>query len=97
MAAPGALQARVELIEHIEPEAYVSASLVDPAIAIRTADELVGGSSEDKAGLAVDDARFLTLRVSADRVPDRGEVIDLIVEGDRVHLFDIATGNSLGH
>ena len=94
---PGALQARVELIEHIEPEAYVSASLVDPTIAIRTADELVGGSSEDKAGLAVDDARFLTLRVSADRVPDRGEVIDLIVEGDRVHLFDIATGNSLGH
>ena len=95
--APGALQARVELIENIEPEAYVSASLVDPAIVIRTADELVGGSSEDKAGLAVDDARFLTLRVSADRVPDRGEVIDLIVEGDRVHLFDIATGNSLGH
>ena len=96
-AAPGALQARVELIEHIEPEAYVSASLVDPAIAIRTADELVDGSSEDKAGLAVDNARFLTLRVSADRVPNRGEVIDLIVEGDRVHLFDIATGNSLGH
>ena len=49
--APSILQARVELIEHIEPEAYVSASLVDPAIAIRTADELVAEALRTKPGL----------------------------------------------
>ena len=94
--ASGALQARVELIEHIEPEAYVSASLVDPAIVVRTADELVGGNSEDKAGLAGDDGRFLTFRVPTDEVPDRGQIIDLVVESDRIRLFDTATGDSLG-
>ena len=91
------LQARVELVEHIEPEAYVSASLLDPAIVVRKADEFVGGSQEDTAPLAHDDARFLTLRVSADDVPARGEVIDLAISGDRIRLFDLATGNSLGH
>ena len=95
-AAPGVLQARVELVEHIEPEAYVSASLMDPAIVVRTADEFVGGSQEDTAALAHDDARFLTLRVSADEVPERGEVVDLVMDGDRVCLFDVATGNRLG-
>ena len=94
--APGNLQARVKLIEHIEPEAYVSASLLDPTIVVRTADELVGGNAEDKTGLAGEDARLLTLRVSTDEVPDRGEVVDLVIEPDRVHLFDIATGDGLG-
>ena len=94
--APGVLQARVELVEHIEPEAYVSASLMDPAIVVRTADEFVGGSQEDTAALAHDDASFLTLRVSADEVPERGEVVDLVMNGDRICLFDVATGNRLG-
>ena len=92
---PGALEARAELIEYVEPEAYVSASLVDPAIVIRTADELVGGSPDDKGRLAGDDARFLTLRVSADDVPGRGETIDLVVDVDRASLFDIASGENL--
>ena len=95
--ASGVLQARVELVEHIEPEAHVSASLIDPAVVVRTADEFVGGGQEDTAALAHDDTRFLTLRVSADEVPERGEVIDLIMDGDRIRLFDLATGNSLGH
>ena len=94
--AQGRLQARVELVEHIEPEAYVSASLVDPDIVVRTADEFVGGSQEDTASLAHDDARFLTLRVPTEEVPDRGEVIDLVMNGDRICLFDVATGDSLG-
>ena len=94
--AQGRLQARVELVEHIEPEAYVSASLVDPAIVVRTADEFTGGSQEDTASLAHDDARFLTLRVPTEEVPDRGEVIDLVMNGDRICLFDVATGDSLG-
>ena len=89
----GVLQARVELVEHIEPEAHVSASLVDPAVVVRTADEFVGGSQEETAALAHDDARFLTLRVSTDHVPARGEVIDLVMDFDRISLFDIATGN----
>ena len=57
---------------------------------------MVGGNAEDKTGLAGEDARFLTLRVSTDEVPDRGEVVDLVIEPDRVHLFDIATGDGLG-
>ena len=95
-AGSGVLQARVELVEHIEPEAHVSASLVDPAVVVRTADEFVGGSQEDAAALAHDDTRFLTLRVSSDELPERGEVIDLTMDGDRIRLFDLATGNSLG-
>ena len=95
--ASGVLQARVELVEHIEPEAHVSASLMDPTVVVRTADEFVGGSQEDTTALAHDDTRFLTLRVSADEVPERGEVIDLTMDGDRIRLFDLATGNRLGH
>ena len=95
--ALGGLQARVELIEHIEPEAYVSAALVDADIVVHTADEFVGGSREDTVALAHDDSRLLTLRVSADEVPERGEVIDLTMDGDRIRLFDPATGNSFGH
>ena len=93
--ASGGLQARVELIEYIEPEAYVSVSLVDPAIVVRTADEFVGDNQDDTAALAHDDASFLTLRVSTDDVPARGEVIDLVMDIDRVCLFDIATGKIL--
>ena len=40
-------------------------------------------------------AALLTLRVPADRVPERGSVIDLVTDADRVCLFDIATGISL--
>ena len=94
--APGVLRARVELVEQIEPEAYISASPIDPAIVVRFADQFAGGNQDESGALASDDARFLTLRVSADLVPDRGEAIDLVMDFDRVCLFDIATGNRLG-
>ena len=94
--APGGLQARVELAEHIEPDAYVSASLMDPGIVVGSADEFVGDTPDDTTALVGDDTRFLTLRVSADQVPERGALIDLVVDIDRVCLFDIATGNYLG-
>ena len=94
--APGGLQARVELVEHIEPDAYVSASLMDPGIVVGSADEFVGDTPDDTTALVGDDTRFLTLRVSADQVPERGALIDLVVDIDRVCLFDISTGNYLG-
>ena len=93
--APGTLQARVELSELIEPEAHVSVSLTDPGIVVRTADEFVGDTSDEGATLAGDDGRLLTLRVPADRVPERGSVVDLVTDADRVCLFDIASGHSL--
>ena len=93
---PGGFQARVELVEHIEPDAYVSASPMDPGIVVRSADEFVGDTPDDTTALVGDDTRFLTLRVSADQVPERGALIDLAVDIDRVCLFDIATGNYLG-
>ena len=92
---PGALQACVELTELIEPEAHVSVSLTDPSIVVRTADEFVGDATDDGAALASDDSHFLTLRVPADQVPERGGLIDLVIDADRLCLFDIATGNSL--
>ena len=91
----GALQARVELSELIEPEAHVSVSLTDPGIVVRTADEFVGDTPDEGATLAGDDGRFLTLRVPADEVPERGSLIDLVTDADRACLFDIASGNSL--
>ena len=93
--ATGAIKARVELIEHIEPESYVSASPIDPAVVIRSADEFIGDNGDDAAHLTSDDGSFLTLRVPTDAVPDRGAVVDLVADTDRVCLFDIATGNSL--
>ena len=93
--APGTLQARVELSELIEPEAHVSVSLTDPGIVVRMADEFVGDTPDEGATLAGDDGRLLTLRVPADRVPERGSVVDLVTDADRVCLFDIASGNSL--
>ncbi len=93
--APDALQARVELSELIEPEAHVSVSLTDPDIVVRMADEFVGDTPDEGATLAGDDGRLLTLRVPADRVPERGSVVDLVTDADRVCLFDIASGNSL--
>ena len=91
----GALQARVELSELIEPEAHVSVSLTDPGIVVRMADEFVGDTPEQETTLAGDDGRLLTLRVPADRVPERGSVIDLAPDVERVCLFDIASGDSL--
>ena len=92
---PGALQARVELAELIEPEAHVSVSLNDPAVVVRNADEFVGDTPDEGATLVGDDGRLLTLRVPADQVPERGELINLVMSADRVCLFDIATGISL--
>ena len=93
--ATGAIKARVELIEHIEPESYVSATPIDSAVVIRSADEFIGDNGDESAHLTSDDGSFLTLRVPTDQVPDRGAVVDLVADTDRVCLFDIATGNSL--
>ena len=92
---PGVLQARVELTELIEPEAHVSVSLVNSGVVVRTADEFVGDTPEEGGTLASDDGRFLTLRVPADHVPERGGLVDLVMDVDRLCLFDIANGNSL--
>ncbi len=88
-------QALVELAEHLEPEAYVSASLTDPTIVIRSVDEFVSDGPDDPATLANDDARFVTLRVPTDNVPDRGAIVDIVMDMDRVCLFDISTGKIL--
>ena len=91
----GALRARVELTELIEPEAHVSVSLVNSGVVVRTADEFVGDTPDEGGTLASDDGRFLTLRVPADQVPERGGLVDLVMDADRLCLFDIANGNSL--
>ena len=91
----GALQARVELTELIEPEAHVSVSLVNSGVVVRTADEFVGDTPDEGGTLASDDGRFLTLRVPADQVPERGGLVDLVMDADRLCLFDISNGNSL--
>ena len=42
--------------------------------------------------LAQADARFITLRVGADNIPKRGDLVDIMIDPDRIHLFDAVTG-----
>jgi multiple sugar transport system ATP-binding protein len=89
------LRARVELVERIEPESFVVASLTDPTIVIRAADDFVKTRADDEPELARSDARLVTMRLNADKVPDRGSSIDIVIDVGRIHLFGSRTGKNL--
>jgi multiple sugar transport system ATP-binding protein len=92
VADASVIPATVELVERLEPESYVVVAPVDPAVVVRSADEYVGIDGEAEPDLARADARVMTLRVGADNIPKRGDLVDIIVDPDRVHLFDAVTG-----
>ena len=35
---------------------------------------------------------LITLRVGADNIPKRGDLVDIMIDPDRIHLFDAVTG-----
>ena len=87
-----AIQAKVELVERLEPESFVVVSPVDPTVVIRSADDHVREDSKIESELAQADTQVLTLRVGADKVPVRGELVDIVLDLERIHLFDASTG-----
>jgi ABC-type sugar transport system ATPase subunit len=91
----GGLAARVELVERLEPESFIAMAPSDPRVVIRTADDYSIGTPADPAELVRREARLIVLRVSADKVPARDTVLELVIDGSRAHLFDGATGRAL--
>jgi multiple sugar transport system ATP-binding protein len=86
------IPATVELVERLEPESYVVVAPVDPAVVVRSGDEYVRIDGEAETDLAQADARVVTLRVAAGNIPKRGDLVDVFVDPDRVHLFDAVSG-----
>jgi hypothetical protein len=64
-------------------------------VIIRTADDYAMGAAIDPTELVRADARLLVLRVNADAVPRRETTLELVIDGNRAHLFDITTGGAL--
>jgi multiple sugar transport system ATP-binding protein len=91
----GHVRAQVELVEHLEPESFVVASIVDPDVVVRTADDRLGRSGEEEPELIRSRARPLTLRVNSEKVPARGSLVDIAFDSDRTHVFDPMTGANL--
>jgi multiple sugar transport system ATP-binding protein len=89
------IPATVELVERLEPESYVVVAPVDPAVVVRSADEYVRNDGEAEPDLAQADARVITLRVAADNIPKRGDLVDIMMAPDRIHLFDAVTGATM--
>ena len=81
--ADGAIPARVELVERLEPECYV--------MAMPTADLRVLGP-DDTAANAIHRLP-LTLRCPADALPSPKADISVLPDATRAHLFDPVTGN----
>ena len=92
---PSAIRGRVELVEQIEPESYVVVSPTDPGVVIRSADEYAREDGGNQSELAQADARVVNLRVGAGGAPRSGDLVDLIPDLDRIHVFDAANGASL--
>ena len=93
--ATGGLAARVELVEQLEPESFIAVAPANPSVVIRTAEDYAMGAAVDPTELVRADARLLVLRVNADAVPRRETMLELVIDGSRAHLFDIATGGAL--
>ncbi|TPI38152.1 sn-glycerol-3-phosphate ABC transporter ATP-binding protein UgpC [Mesorhizobium sp. B3-1-9] len=89
------IPAKVELVEQLEPESFIAVSPASTSVIIRTADDYARGAVVDPAELVRIDARLLVLRVGASRVPARETSLELVVDGERVHLFDSSTGKAL--
>lgn len=93
--AAGGFRARVELVEQLEPESFIAVAPADPSVKILTSDDYAVGAIADPTELVRSEARLLVLRVNADAVPKRDNLLHLIIDGSRAHLFDISTGEAL--
>jgi multiple sugar transport system ATP-binding protein len=89
------LRASVDLVERLEPESYVSLVLQDPLACVRLADEYTPGAQTIEPTSLLEQTRPIQVRVPSHAVPDRGALVDLAFDPDRVRLFDAATGAAL--
>jgi multiple sugar transport system ATP-binding protein len=84
--ADGAIPARVELVERLEPESYLMATPT-------TADLRVLGPDDTGAARGQANRLPLTLRCSADDLPTLMAEISVLPDAGRAHLFDPVTGD----
>ena len=93
--APGALAGTVELVESLEPEAYVWVVLDDPAIRVRSAEEWARGVSASHAESGQPRPRRVQMRMASHAAPPRGAAVSLFADPARIRLFDASTGAAL--
>jgi multiple sugar transport system ATP-binding protein len=87
--------ATVDLIERLEPESYVSLVLADPTAPVRLADEYLPGGSAITPAALNGQRRPIQIRVPSAAVPTRGASVELVLDPDRIRLFDAVTGAAL--
>ncbi|MFI0842870.1 ABC transporter ATP-binding protein [Mesorhizobium sp. IMUNJ 23232] len=86
----GALAGTVDLVENIEPEAYVTIALDDPSARVHRADE-----TASEANGAQQVVQRIQMRVSSRAAPALGQKVVLTVDPKHVRLFDAASGAAL--
>jgi hypothetical protein len=59
------------------------------------ADDYAIGKPFDPAELVREDGRLITMRVPADALPPREQLLELLIDAAHVHLFDHKTGLAL--
>ena len=94
-AGASGIGAKVELVEQLEPESFIAASLADRTLPIRLADDFASGAAIDPAERIRPDDRLLTVRVPAGQVPKAQSEIEIVLDPDHIHLFDAATGAAI--
>ena len=92
--ASGVLAGTVDLVETIEPEAYVTIALDDPSARVRQADE-AAASMAATAVSAAPTAQRVQMRVPARAAPALGQKVALTADPERIRLFDAASGAAL--
>jgi multiple sugar transport system ATP-binding protein len=91
-AGSGMLAGTVDLVETIEPEAYVTIALDDPSARVHRADEATGEANGAHGQQA---AQRVQMRVPARAAPTLGQKVALTADPERIRLFDAAGGAAL--
>ena len=89
------IRVKTDVNELLGSESYVHFMLDTPPVVTPDIEELLADSGTEPASLG-DQSKF-TARVSADvSVPDGSEV-DLVIDTDKLHFFDLATSDKIGY
>jgi multiple sugar transport system ATP-binding protein len=92
--ASGVLAGTVDLVETIEPEAYVTIALDDPSARVRQTDEAAASVAATGVSSAPT-AQRVQMRVPARGAPALGQKVALMADPERIRLFDAASGLAL--
>jgi multiple sugar transport system ATP-binding protein len=88
--ASGALAGTVDLVETIEPEAYVTIALDDPDARVHRPDETAGDINGSQQAV-----QRIQMRVSSRAAPALGQKTALAIDPQHIRLFDAASGDAL--